>query len=54
MAQREAELGEALGIEEPVDPRLPAQRGRAAHREPDSSYSKHYEMLDNEAPVQPE
>lgn len=26
MAQREAELGEALGLEAPVDPELPAQR----------------------------
>jgi hypothetical protein len=30
MAQREAELGEALGLEAPVDPELPAQRRLAA------------------------
>jgi hypothetical protein len=30
MAQREAELGEALGLDTPVDPELPAQRRIAA------------------------
>ncbi|PZH09806.1 hypothetical protein C1I97_14595 [Streptomyces sp. NTH33] len=30
MAQREAELGEALGIDAPVDPELPAPRRYAA------------------------
>ncbi|WP_329114389.1 DUF6167 family protein [Streptomyces sp. NBC_01465] len=30
MAQREAELGEALGLETPPDPELPAQRRLAA------------------------
>ncbi|MEU2263376.1 DUF6167 family protein [Streptomyces sp. NPDC019645] len=46
MAQREAELGEALGIEAPVDGRaLPAQRRRAA-LENHKHDKKHYEMLD--------
>ncbi|MEU3298325.1 MULTISPECIES: DUF6167 family protein [unclassified Streptomyces] len=49
MAQREAELGEALGIEEPVDRGLPAQRGRAA-LENQKQYRKHYEMLDKKHP----
>ncbi|MDI9885705.1 DUF6167 family protein [Streptomyces sp. HNM0645] len=45
MAQREAELGEALGIEGPVDRGLPAQRRRAA-LENHKHHKKHYEMLD--------
>ena len=34
MAQREAELGEALGLEAPVDPELPAPAAHRRHREP--------------------
>ncbi|MEV0092816.1 DUF6167 family protein [Streptomyces sp. NPDC050738] len=36
MAQREAELGEALGLDAPPDPELPAQRRLAA-----IEYTKH-------------
>ncbi|WP_406001967.1 DUF6167 family protein [Streptomyces sp. NBC_00829] len=41
MIQREAELGEALGIEAPADPELPAQRRLAAIDRPRPSYDKH-------------
>ncbi|MET7621151.1 DUF6167 family protein [Streptomyces sp. NPDC005408] len=41
MVQREAELGEALGIEAPVDPELPEQRRYAAIDRPGPSNDKH-------------
>ncbi|MEV0964855.1 MULTISPECIES: DUF6167 family protein [unclassified Streptomyces] len=49
MAQREAELGEALGIDSTADRALPAQRRRAAleNRKHDK---KHYGMLDEKPP----
>ncbi|TQK43331.1 hypothetical protein FBY35_4790 [Streptomyces sp. SLBN-118] len=41
MVQREAELGEALGIEAPDAPELPAQRRFAAIDRPMPSHDKH-------------
>ncbi|NUK22961.1 hypothetical protein HRW14_17615 [Streptomyces lunaelactis] len=41
MVQREAELGERLGLEAPVDPELPAQRRFAAIDHPEHTYNKH-------------
>ncbi|MCX4587943.1 DUF6167 family protein [Streptomyces sp. NBC_01481] len=41
MVQREAELGEALGIDAPVDPELPTQRRYAAIDRPGPSHDKH-------------
>lgn len=41
MVQREVELGEALGLEAPADPELPAQRRLAAVDRPQHPYNKH-------------
>ncbi|MEE1751025.1 DUF6167 family protein [Streptomyces sp. SP18CS02] len=41
MLQREAELGEALGLEAPADPALPAPRRIAALDQGDHPYPKH-------------
>ncbi|GFH38595.1 DUF6167 family protein [Streptomyces pacificus] len=49
MAQREAELGEALGIDAAADRELPAQRRRAA-LENHKHHKKHYGMLDEKPP----
>ncbi|MDJ0464805.1 DUF6167 family protein [Streptomyces sp. H27-C3] len=40
MAQRESELGEALGLEQQNDPELPAQRRIAAIEHPKHSYNR--------------
>jgi hypothetical protein len=40
MVQREAELGEALGLDAPADPELPAQRRLAAIDRPKHPYTK--------------
>ncbi|HET6856466.1 MAG TPA: DUF6167 family protein [Streptomyces sp.] len=40
MAQRESELGEALGLETQNDPELPAQRRLAAIEHPKHSYNR--------------
>ncbi|MFD5429860.1 hypothetical protein [Streptomyces sp. NPDC127084] len=53
MAQREAELGEALGIEAPADRGLPAPRRPAAlgdRTENHKQDTKHYGILDSRYP----
>ncbi|MBC2868957.1 hypothetical protein [Streptomyces mexicanus] len=46
MAQREAELGEALGIDAPVDPELPAPRRSAALGQ-GAAPSRRYAAIEN-------
>ena len=48
MAQREAELGERLGLEAPVDPELPAQRRFAVIEQHKKTYNPHNSYNRNE------
>ncbi|MFI7009699.1 DUF6167 family protein [Streptomyces sp. NPDC050145] len=47
MAEREAQLGDALGLKDPVDRELPAQRGFAVIENTFSTHTKQPKYLEN-------
>jgi len=47
MAEREAELGDALGLNAPVDAELPEQRRFAVIENTNTPHTKHAKYLDN-------